>query len=395
MGRFSLQHPLISLSDDLKRLVDDGYEVEIWSGFLILKNIPYVTTEGSVARGSLVSSLELAGDIAAKPGDHVAYFTGGPPCDQTGQPLTRIIIGQGTNRLAEGLEVNCTFSSKPSAGYQDYYEKMNTYVSIISRHARMLDPDATARTFSLAVSPDEDSVFKYIDTASSRAQVGNVNEKLKLNAVAIVGLGGTGSYILDLVAKTPVKEIHLFDGDKFGQHNAFRSPGATSVEVLRESPQKSEHFRSIYCQMRRGITAYGHVDEGTIDVLERMDFAFISIDQGHFRKLIVEKLEASGVPFIDVGMGVLENDNSLFGQIRTTLSFEGHREEARSRLPLWDNAAANEYGRNIQIAELNALNAALAVIQWKQYAGFYVDLEREHTSLYQLDGNHIVNVRGS
>ncbi|MYC34110.1 MAG: ThiF family adenylyltransferase [Chloroflexi bacterium] len=390
-----MRQPLIDHSEDLKRLAEDGYEVETWSGFLILKNIPYVTTDRSVERGTLVSKLELAGDVTARPGDHVAYLIGGTPCDHTGQPLTQIIIDQNPTRLADGLEANCTFSSKPSAGYRDYYEKMNTYASIISSHARVLDPDATPRTFSLVESADEDSVFNYVDTASSRAQLGSVNEKLKLSAVAIIGLGGTGSYILDLVAKTPVKEVHLFDGDQLGQHNAFRSPGSASVEVLKKSPQKSEHFRSIYSQMRRGITAYGHVDERTIDVLGEMDFVFISIDQGHSRKLIVEKLEASGVPFVDVGMGVFENDNSLFGQIRTTLSAEGCRDGARSRLPLMDNAAANEYGRNIQIVELNALNAALAVIQWKQYLGYYVDLEREHTSVYQLDGNHIVNVRGN
>ena len=389
-----MRQPLISLSDDLKRLVNDGYEVEIWSGFLVLRNVPYVTTGGSVERGALVSKLELAGDVTARPNDHVAYFVGGPPCDHTGQPLTKIIIGQEPAQLAEGLVINCTFSSKPSAGYQDYHEKMSTYVSIISRHARVLDPNATARTFSLVESPDEDSVFNYVDTASSRAQLGGVNEKLRLNAVAIIGLGGTGSYILDLVAKTPVREIHLFDGDQLGQHNAFRSPGAAPVEVLRNSPQKSEYFQSIYQQMRRGIKAHGYVDEETVHLLGEMDFVFISVDRGHSRKLIVEKLEASGVPFVDVGMGVFESDNSLFGQIRTTLSAEGCRDGARSRLPLADDTAANEYGRNIQIAELNALNAALAVIQWKQHLGYYVDLEREHTSVYQLDGNHIVNVRG-
>ena len=246
-----MQQPLINLSDDLRHLVDDGYEVETWSGFLILKNIPYVTTDGSVERGALVSTLELAGDVTARPGDHVAYFTGGPPCDRTGQPLAKIIIGQESARLAEGLEISCTFSSKPSAGYQDYYEKMITYASIISRHAQELDPDATPRTFALAESHDEDSVFKYIDTASSRARIGDLNGKLNLHAVAIVGLGGTGSYIFDLISKTPVKEIHLFDGDRLGQHNAFRSPGAIPIETLRTSPQKSEHFQSIYSQMRR------------------------------------------------------------------------------------------------------------------------------------------------
>jgi tRNA A37 threonylcarbamoyladenosine dehydratase len=45
-------------------------------------------------------------------------------------------------------------------------------------------------------------------------------------------MGGTGSYILDLVAKTAVMEIHLFDGDDFNQHNAFRAPGAASLEDL-------------------------------------------------------------------------------------------------------------------------------------------------------------------
>ena len=53
-----------------------------------------------------------------------------------------------------------------------------------------------------------------------------VTRKLSLKNVAIVGLGGTGSYVLDLVAKTPVRQIHLDDGDMFLQHNAFGSPSA-------------------------------------------------------------------------------------------------------------------------------------------------------------------------
>jgi hypothetical protein len=51
----------------------------------------------------------------------------------------------------------------------------------------------------------------------------------------------------------------------------------------------------------------------------------------------------------------------------------------------------NDYSHNIQIAELNALNAALAVIKWKKLCGFYQDLEREHCSVYTINGNHIAN----
>ena len=52
--------------------------------------------------------------------------------------------------------------------------------------------------------------------------------RLAGDRIGIVGLGGTGSYILDYVSKTRVVEIHLFDGDGYQQHNAFRAPGATT-----------------------------------------------------------------------------------------------------------------------------------------------------------------------
>ncbi len=49
------------------------------------------------------------------------------------------------------------------------------------------------------------------------------------------------------------------------------------------------------------------------------------------------------------------------------------------------------YDTNIQIADLNALNAALAVIKWKKLCGFYLDLDQEHHSTYTLDGNAMDN----
>lgn len=51
----------------------------------------------------------------------------------------------------------------------------------------------------------------------------------------------------------------------------------------------------------------------------------------------------------------------------------------------------DEYAQNIQIADLNALNAALAVIKWKKLCGFYQDFEHEHHSTYTSDGNAMTN----
>ena len=386
-----MSHTPISHSADLKRLDDEGYEVEVHAGYLLMNSVPYVTKTRAIRYGTLVSELSLTGDITTRPSTHIVMFAGEMPCDPQGHPLTQISHSSSRQELAEGLVVNHSFSSKPSEGYQDYYQKMTTYEAIISGPAWSIDPNVTARTFDVVEVQDEDSVFKYLDTASSRAGISAITGKLKIGPVAIIGLGGTGSYILDLVAKTPVREIHLFDGDKLGQHNAFRSPGAPSIETLRSVPQKAAHYRDIYSEMRRNIVAHGYVDETEVERLRAMDFVFIAVDKGRPRRLIAEKLEEFGVPFIDVGMGVEEVEGSLLGQLRVTASTDRSRDQVRSTLPISDGDGDDDYSRNIQIADLNALNAALAVIKWKKLCGFYSDLEKEHTILYQIDGNCVVN----
>jgi hypothetical protein len=69
-----------------------------------------------------------------------------------------------------------------------------------------------------------ESVFNYLDTAATKAGIIAANKQLEAGKTGIVGVDGTGVYVLDQVVKTPVPEIHLFDGDVFLNHNAFRSP---------------------------------------------------------------------------------------------------------------------------------------------------------------------------
>lgn len=236
-----------------------------------------------------------------------------------------------------------------------------------------------------------DDVFKYSDTASSYYDIVAVSDKLALQAVAIVGLGGTGSYILDLVAKTYVKSIHLYDDDQFEIRNAFRSPGATSPQVLAEKPSKAEHFRDVYSVMRNNICAHGNIDELTIEGLRNMDFVFLAAELGPLRMYVAEKLEEFGVPFIDVGLEVKKSDDTLRGVLRVTTSVEKSRAIAKSRLPAPREIDEDKYSERIQIADLNALNAALAVIKWKKIFGFYDDYENEHNSKYLINNNCIIN----
>lgn len=385
-----MPHPLIDLSPDLKKLWDDGLQLEIKDGYLLVKHIPYVNNLKEVKYGTLVSILTLAGNRTTQPGDHVVSFIGEHPCMPDGSIISAIQHQSENKNLGNGLVVNHSFSNKPGGGYPDYYMKMSNYISIISGQAKILDPGVTAKTHQVNVLEEKESVYKYFDTNSSKAEIGCINEKLKDLKIAIVGVGGTGSYILDLVAKTPVKEIHLYDGDDFLQNNAFRAPGAPSVEKLQEHLKKADYFKEIYSNMRRGIISHDvYINETNVHELTEMNFVFMSLDTGAVKKLIVESLEKSEIPFIDVGIGLRIHNDQVLGLVSVIASTNEMR-DAKKRITFADDDN-NEYSKNIQIADLNALNATLAVIKWKKLFGFYQDFQNEYSNLYSINTSNFVN----
>lgn len=386
-----MSHRLISLNTDLKRLRDEGYEIAIANAHLLVHSVPYLNSRKEIRYGTLVSPLSLSGEKTVPPTDHIALFMGEHPSDKEGNEIAQIKHASGERALAPGLNIQHSFSNKPKDGYKDFYEKMVRYVEIISAPVRSTNPEITAKTFKPIAATAEESVFHYFDTNSSRAGTTAINDRLSSQKVAIIGLGGTGSYILDLVAKTTAQEIHLFDGDGFASHNAFRAPSAASLEQLNLLPKKVDYFQELYGKMRRGIVAHPEfISLANLTKLDPMDFVFICVDKGEVKRDVFTYLETKKRPFIDVGMGVSIDDEKLLGILRVTSSSEGKREHVRRHVSLSDTPEG-EYHQNIQIAELNSLNAALAVIKWKKLNGIYLDLEREHHCAYTIDGNHLLS----
>jgi hypothetical protein len=239
---------------------------------------------------------------------------------------------------------------------------------------------------------DDDGVFNYIDTASSRAGIGALNERVADQRIGIVGIGGTGSYILDFVVKTHVAEIHIFDGDVFSQHNAFRSPGAPSIEQLQAKPRKVSYFADIYGKMRKGIIVHDcFLTEDNLALVDGLDFVFLCLDRGESKRIIVQRLVANGTPFTDAGMGVLLSEGQLSGIVRVTTSTPESRDKAVPHMSYGSDVDANEYANNIQIAELNALNAAIAVIQWKKLTGVYRDLRSDFYTGFSIASGEIIS----
>jgi molybdopterin/thiamine biosynthesis adenylyltransferase len=379
----------IDRSPDLLRLREDGYNIQVSKGaVLVMRDVPYVNSKREIARGILVSDLDLAGDITTRPQVHTIRFVGEYPCDNEGKALA---LGGGSNiqDFGGGLVTQQQFSRKPGRGhYEDYHEKMTAYVALLGKYVAAIDPDATARTRKVIEPEDDGSPFNYLDTASARAEINTITEKLAQDAVAIVGVGGTGSYVLDLVAKTPVKKIHIFDADRFLTHNAFRAPGAPAIEELRQQPLKVEYFASIYSRMHRGIVPHPfHIDAANVDELNGMSFVFLCMEGGAAKRAVVDKLEALGTPFVDVGMGLSVKRNTIRGMLKMIISLPDARERARARISFAADDPNNEYDKNIQIADLNAMNACLAVIAWKKSRGFYFNFGKERFLSYTVSNS--------
>lgn len=386
-----MSRALFSHNSDLKLLLDEGYFIQRRGGLLIMREVPYVDSSRGVGTGTLISSLTLAGDKTQKPGTHVVHWDGDFPCNADGTPIRGIKHQEGNFDLGHGVKAKFSFSSKPEGDYLDYHHKMTSYANIITGPAAVLKPGVTARAFR-EPEEEEDSVFNYVENASDRVGIALLTERLANERVAIIGVGGTGSYILDMVAKTPVREIQLFDSDEFLTHNAFRAPGAPSLDEMREAPKKVDYLKGIYSRMHRNIITHEvMLGPDNLHLLDNVTFAFLSLDAGAEKLLIVERLEAIGAAFVDVGMGLELDEGSLGGIIRVTASTPESREHARKRISFAGGDAGDVYASNIQVADLNALNAILAVVKWKKIRGFYRDLEREHHCTYTTDGNMLIN----
>jgi len=384
---------LVRNSPDLARLVQDGFAVRIVHGFLVVDDIPFVDDNAQVQWGSLLCPLDLSGDTTAPPGTHVMCFIGGIPRDKNGHAIDGL-VNDGVEKWSATAELtaSCGFSQKPAAGgYCDFYEKVTYYAAMIVGPAQANNPDASPYTYKPVQTDEDDGVFLYVDTFSSRAGITDLNDRLALDKLVIIGLGGTGGHLLDALAKTPVRTIHLYDGDVFRTHNAFRAPGAATLEDLTAGKKKVDYYAERYSFMRHGIVPHpvNITAENAHELLDA-NFVFLAMDSGPDKKAIIDTLTANGISFIDTGVGLSKDPNGINGQLRVTTSTPGHSEHLeRDGLISYVAGEDAEYDTNLQVDELNAITANLAVIRYKKILGFYADAEGEHHTVYVVDSGEL------
>ena len=387
-------HQLANHNDDIRRLVEKGYAVAFDSGYLVIRDIPYLDSERKLQIGAIITKLVFVDEERVIQDDHQIFFAGSVPHNLDGKPIPN--LGGGPTQLAlsdasKDIVVQRSFSNKPknTGKFQDFFEKIESYVAIISGPAIELH-NANPFTFRAGNEIVSDTVFKFHDTLTSRAEITDLSAKFKDDVIAVIGLGGTGAYVLDFLVKTPVREIRAFDLDQFYVHNAFRSPGKLEPTELGKS--KADIYLARYEGFRMGLSVTRKfIDASCSDDLNGVTFAFVCVDKGSSRASIFDLLISKGIPFIDVGMGLTRKGNLLNGMLRTTYYSAEHGQNIRDMgLAELADAQNDLYKTNIQIGELNALNACLAIIKFKQLRGFYFEELLYYNLLFKIGDIKIV-----
>jgi len=379
---------LASHNDDLQQLLDKGYAVTFDSNCLVIRDIPYLDDQMEKQIGAIVVKLKFIDNDRFEQDDHQIYFAGPVPFNLDGKPIPNLGGGTHTIELTEACRdvvVQRSFSNKPKATgkYDDHFHKIETYVGFISGPAIHLH-GATPYTYRIVEEMSNDSVFKFHDTLTSRAEITDLSKRLKDDVVMIIGLGGTGVYVLDYLVKTPVREIRGYDHDQYYIHNAYRSPGRLDESELGMS--KADIYQARYDNFRAGLSLETkYIDSSCEDVLDGVTFVFVCVDNGIARAEIFDLLLEKNIPFLDVGMGLKRKNGALSGMMRATYFPVEHAQKIRNKR--WANEQEdleNLYKTNIQISELNALNASLAVIRFKQLRGFYYEEESYFNTLFNI-----------
>jgi hypothetical protein len=377
---------LASRNPFIQGLVDDGYDVDLVGGYFVIYGLPYLDANGTLAYGDWVSPIDLRNGIIDPPSSHQAWFRGSPPHDGQGRKLH---IGTADNKItvAEGFVAPYSFSLKLLEGgekrqYRSFEEKVQTYLQAITAPAMAAFPEATPLRAIEKMAQEQGSPLKFPDMLSARYHLNDLAFLLKGKRVAVIGLGGTGSYILDFIVRTHLAEIALLDDDKVHVHTIFRFPGFIPRAI---GELKVNALAQQYGNWHGNIVPIPErVAAENIDRLEGFDFVFLALDDGPSRIFIADWLSGRGIPFVDCGMGLNRLPGGLNGVVRITGTDRAAYEQTANTVHLpGGDPEGGEYRKQSQIAELNALNATLAIIRFKQHFGIYDREDGSNSYLFE------------
>lgn len=369
---------LASRNPYVQDLHDLGYDADFVGGYFALYGLPYLDRDGALQHGDIFTPVNLGAENVIEPtGTHQVWWRGGKPHGPGGVELG-ISATDAAVQIVDGVMTNLAFSLKlldatqQKREYVSFQEKIETYLDVIVRAAMAAHPGASPLRGIERRAQEQGSPLRLPDTMSANYGINDVADKLRGKKVALIGLGGTGSCVLDFIARTHLDTIVLFDGDKVHVHTLFRIPGVLGKSAI--GKPKVEALAQHYNAWHAGITPVAErITAENVEQLRGFDFVFVAVDDGPSRRFIADWLSTADIPFVDCGMGLDRSfGKTLNGMVRVTGTDRAAYERTVDTpyLPTVNPKDA-EYRKQAQIIELNALNASLAVIRFKQHFGLY------------------------
>ena len=315
-----------------------------------------------------------------------------------GTPIGNHIAGDGKTWSAISIKKGGQGSPEDDGSARD----------LIHRYAKQIVGAISAAGYSETHSLAKPGPFKIPNTFEARAALGPVQDRIRGQRIAIIGLGGTGGYVLDLMAKTPVPEIHLLDADEVEWHTFMRAPGAPTteeIESLRSNPlTKVAYYHSKFASLREGIYPHAiRIDSpsalGEFLSSHPVDFVFVCIDQKKNsdtprQDVVYEALSEAEIPFVDSGVSITLENDMVRGAVTTSFHAEGSEawKEAIPNARVEGNVPGY---RNVQLPEVNALAASLAVMEWRRRTEQYVSKSASFLHKFRLETPRIVRADDS
>lgn len=132
-------------------------------------------------------------------------------------------------------------------------------------------------------------------------------EKIESTKVAVVGVGGTGSHVIQQLAYLGVKTFVLIDSDTVKETNLNRLIGASNSDIGKSKVEIGK--RSIeFINPSSNVTTVADtfISEAGVEALKGVDFIFGCMDKEGGRLLLTEFCKAYEKPYLDIATEISE-----------------------------------------------------------------------------------------
>lgn len=137
--------------------------------------------------------------------------------------------------------------------------------------------------------------------------------RLRALRVGVVGLGGTGSQVVQQLTHLGIRDFVLVEDDRVEESNLPRLAGATWIDARlrrRKTAVSSRVVRRLAPRAR--IASTGAVrSTRSLAELQRVDLIVGCVDNDGARLVLAELAAAHHVPYLDIGVGIENDEGTL------------------------------------------------------------------------------------